>query len=81
MKINKIKTETTPTKKLEVKETVIKTPTKTPVKQVKESNTEKITKFDNYKPVKESIEYYEDMSLEEKVEHLNERIRNIESRL
>jgi len=45
---------------------------------VKESD---ITKFDKFEAVNEAIEYYEDMTLEEKVEHLNERLRNLESRL
>lgn len=60
-----------------VEETVEQTIEETPEENV----TEKITKFDEYKPVEESIQYYEDLTLEQKVENLEQRLRNIESRI
>jgi len=69
-------------KKFEQEEIIEETPVIEEIPEpIIEVNTEKITKFDEYVPVNEEINYYEDMSLEEKVEHLNERLRNIESRL
>ncbi len=60
-------------------EIVEKTPiVKKPKKTIVESNTEKITKFDEYAPVNEAIE---ELTLEEKVENLEHRLRNIESRI
>ena len=65
----------------EIKKTVENPVIEETPEPIVEVNIEKITKFDEYTPVNENINYYEDMNIEEKVEHLNERLRNIESRI
>lgn len=70
-------------KKFEKQETTIveKTPVVEEKVEEKVENIETIEKFENFEPINEAITYYEDMTLEEKVEHLNERLRNIETRI
>jgi len=69
-------------KKFEPK--TIKTPTKETPKKVspvveKEKLLKDITKFEKFEVINEH--YYEELTLEQKVENLQHRLRNIESRI